>query len=59
MIAPITQLLFVFQSEGIPLGVPAAWGGDLDRFPVARGFRRRFVVVQSATAIEQPNCPPL
>jgi len=59
MIAPITQLFFVFQSEVIPLGVPAAWGGDLDRFPVTRGSRCRFVVVPSATAIEQPNCPPL
>jgi hypothetical protein len=59
MIAPLTQLLFVFQSGGIPLGVPAAWGGGLDRFPVARGLRRRFVVVPSAATIEQPNCPPL
>jgi hypothetical protein len=59
MIAPIPQLFFVFQSEGIPLGVPAAWGGDLDRFPVTRGFRRCIVVVPSAAAIEQPNRPPL
>jgi hypothetical protein len=59
MIAPITQLFFVFQSEGIPLGVPAAWGRGLDRFPVVRGSRSRFVVVPSAAAIEQPNHPSL
>jgi hypothetical protein len=59
MIAPIPQLFFVFQSEGISLGVPAAWGGGLDRFPLVPGSRRRFVVVPSAAAIEQPNRPPL
>lgn len=34
MIAPIPQLFFVCQSEVITLGVPSAWGGGLDRFPL-------------------------
>ena len=55
MIAPIMQLLFVFQSGGIPLGVPAAWGGGLDRFPVVRGSRRRFVVVVPSAATVSPD----
>ena len=41
------------------MGVPPMGGGGPGCFPLARGFRRRFVVVPSATAIEQPNCPPL
>jgi hypothetical protein len=46
-------MLFVFQTEVIPPGVPAAWGRGLDRFPLTRGCRSRFVVVRSVGIIAQ------
>ena len=55
---PKTQLIFVFQSGGIPLGVPPRGGGGPGRFPLAPGSRCRFVVVPSAATIA-PKCIPM
>jgi hypothetical protein len=50
---PIPQLIFVFQSGGIPLGVPPQGGGGPGCFPLASWISLSFRPSMRSVAISQ------